>query len=225
MLPKMFRGFKFHVIDMDNTKGDSIIELNAPEDYYKLTALLRDNERFGIDAIFSRSYDQKAASVSADRLHSIAGTYTGKDDPITLVRTPGNFPAPEELVSTFTKAHFVGGDARGSHNMPLMPVPVNTAVTGPYCLPIVACVGFSLSKEGRFSDSFIDFFDNPAWDEVRGHAQRKALEMRSQGWSGAAMLPYTELEYGGFRDTVGGLLEKFVLVNGSRAKGKAKVRA
>lgn len=26
--------------------------------------------------------------------------------------------------------------------------------------------------------------------------------MRSQGWSGAAMLPYSELEYGGVRDTV-----------------------
>ena len=51
----------------------------------------------------------------------------------------------------------------------------------------------------------------PAWDEVRGRAQRKAIEMRSQGWSGAAMLPYSELEYGGFRDTVSGLLKRFRL--------------
>lgn len=35
------------------------------------------------------------------------------------------------------------------------------------------------------------------------------LAMRDQGWSGAAMLPYTELEYGGFRDTVEGLLKRF----------------
>jgi fructose 1,6-bisphosphate aldolase/phosphatase len=33
--------------------------------------------------------------------------------------------------------------------------------------------------------------------------------MRSQGWSGAAMLPYAELEYSGFRDTVSGLLKQF----------------
>ena len=49
----------------------------------------------------------------------------------------------------------------------------------------------------------------PAWDEVRRRAQRKAIEMRSQGWSGAAMLPYSELEYGGFRDTVSSLLKRF----------------
>src|SRR3546814_5521513 len=87
--------------------------------------------------------------------------------------------------------------------MPLMPVPLNTAVTGIYCLPLVSAIGFSMDRDGRFSESLVDFFDNPAWDEVRRRAQRKALEMRRQGWSGAAMLPYAELEYGGFRETVG----------------------
>ena len=38
--------------------------------------------------------------------------------------------------------------------------------------------------------------------------------MRSQGWSGPAMLPYTELEYGGFRTTVGNLEERFAYRNG-----------
>jgi fructose 1,6-bisphosphate aldolase/phosphatase len=93
--------------------------------------------------------------------------------------------------------------------MPLMPVALNTAVTGLYCLPIVSCVGFSVDRDGRFADAQIDFFDNPAWDEVRRRAQVKAMEMRNQGWSGAAMLPYSELEYGGFRDTVTGLLKRF----------------
>ncbi len=211
MLPQMIKGFRFRIIDMDNTAGDSIIELDAPEDAYRIAALLRDNERFGIDSIMSRTHGFKAAAVSAQRLHSIAGTYTGKDDPVAIVRNQGIFPAPEELVSPFAKAHFVGGDARGSHVLPLMPVPLNTSVTGLYCLPLVSCIGFSLDRDGRFSDTFIDFFDNPAWDEVRLRAQRKAIAMREQGWSGAAMLPYSELEYGGFRDTVTGLLERFEL--------------
>jgi fructose 1,6-bisphosphate aldolase/phosphatase len=211
MLPQMSLGFRFHVIDMDNTQGDSIIELNAPEDSYGLAALLRDNERFGIDAIYSRKYGEPCAAVSAQRLHSIAGKYTGKDDPVAIVRNQGIFPAPEELLSPFAKAHYVGGDARGSHVMPLMPVALNTAVTGMYCLPIVSCIGFSMDRDGRFSAEHIDFFDNPAWDEVRRRAQEKAMEMRSQGWSGAAMLPYAELEYGGFRDTVTSLLERFQL--------------
>lgn len=209
MLPQMIQGFRFDVIDMDNSEGDSILNMNAPEDYYGITALLRDNERFGIDGIFSRTYDQKSAAVSAQRLHSIAGTYTGKDDPVALIRNQGMFPAPEEILSTFTKAHYVGGDARGSHVMPLMPVPLNTPVTGPYCLPIVSATGFSLTSDGHFSDSYVDFFDNPAWEESRRLAQVKGLYMREQGWSGAAMLPYSELEYGGFRDTVEGLLERF----------------
>ncbi len=85
------------------------------------------------------------------------------------------------------------------------------AVSGLYCLPIVACVGFSLNRNGGFSSAYNDFFDNPAWDEVRLRAQQKALEMRTQGWSGPAMLPYSELEYSGFRETVGGLLDRFQL--------------
>ncbi|MDN3517839.1 fructose 1,6-bisphosphatase [Aquisalimonas lutea] len=209
MLPKMIRGFTFRIIDMERTDADYALELDAPEDAYRIAALLRDNERFAIESITSRTYSDKAVSISAQRLHSIAGEYTGKDDPVALVRNQGIFPAPEELLQPFTKAHYVGGDARGSHNMPLMPVPVNTAVTGAYCLPVVSCVGFSLSADGHFSREAADFFDNPAWDETRRKAQHKALEMRSQGWSGPAMLPYTELEYGGFRNTVEELLEQF----------------
>ena len=225
MLPPMIKGFAFHIIDMDNTAGDSIIELNAPEDAYHLAALLRDNERFGIDSVYSRTHGEKAVSISAQRLHAIAGKYTGKDDPVALIRNQGIFPAPEELISPYAKAHYIGGDARGSHVMPLMPVPLNTAVTGIYCLPLVTCTGFSLTKDGKFSDSYIDFFDNPAWDEVRRRAQQKGIEMRSQGWSGAAMLPYSELEYGGFRDTVGGLVSRFAFRDGHQAGAASQVVA
>ena len=31
MLPRLGDGFTFNIIDMDNTDGDSIISLNAPE--------------------------------------------------------------------------------------------------------------------------------------------------------------------------------------------------
>ena len=216
MLPKMIKGFTFHIIDMDHTgDSDRIIELNAPEDNYKITMLLRDNERFGIAKIISRAYGEHTVSASTDRLHSIAGKYTGKDDPVALIRTQGIFPAPEEVISPFVKAHYVGGDARGSHNMPIMPVPINTAVTGVYCLPIVACLGFSLTPDGHFSDAYVDFFDNPAWDYVRLRAQKKALEIRSQGWSGPAMLPYSELEYSGYKDTLNELLDQFKTIKRS----------
>ncbi|MFQ6026072.1 MAG: fructose 1,6-bisphosphatase [Dehalococcoidia bacterium] len=222
MLPRLTEGFTFNIIDMDNTGGDSIISLNAPEDYYKICVLLRDNERFGIDSIVSRYSGETAAAISATRLHNIAGSYTGKDDPVAVVRNQGIFPAPEELISPYAKAHYIGGDARGSHVMPLMPVPINTAVTGMYCLPLVSCIGFSISPEGKFSDSAADFFDNPAWDHVRLLAQQKGIEMRSQGWSGAAMLPYGELEYSGFRQSIGDLVDRFAFRNGHEAETKEK---
>jgi fructose 1,6-bisphosphate aldolase/phosphatase len=221
MLPKMIKGFRFRIIDMDNTGGDSILELDAPEDYYRIAILLRDNERFAIESIYSRTYDEPAVAISAQRLHNIAGTYTGKDDPVALVRNQGIFPAPEEILSPFAKAHYVGGDARGSHVMPMMPVAVNTAVTGIYCLPLVSCTGFSIDAEGCFSDSWIDFFDNVAWDQVRLKAQEKAMAMRDQGWSGAAMLPYTELEYSGFRNVVEDLLSKFAIQDGHKPAEEA----
>ena len=71
-----------------------------------------------------------------------------------------------------------------------------------------------MNGEGKFSDAFTDFFDNPAWDYVRNLAQEKGLAMRSQGWSGAAMLPHDELEYSGFRESIGDLVARFSLRNG-----------
>src|SRR3546814_13889401 len=105
----MIEGFRFHIIDMDNTDGDSILELDAPEDCYRIAALLRDNERFGIDAIQSRRFGEQAAAVSAQRLHSIAGQYTGKDAPVPIIRNQVIFPAPAEPLSPFALAHYFGG--------------------------------------------------------------------------------------------------------------------
>jgi fructose 1,6-bisphosphate aldolase/phosphatase len=43
----------------------------------------------------------------------------------------------------------------------------------------------------------MDLFAHPFWDVVRTRAADKAMEIRRQGFSGPAMLPYSELEYGG----------------------------
>jgi fructose 1,6-bisphosphate aldolase/phosphatase len=209
LLPAMKVGFRFVVIDMDHVGMDRVISLDAPDELYDLAVLLRDEHRFGIDGIYSRRYpEQRVAAVSAHRLHTIAGTYTGKDDPVALVRTQGIFPAPEEVVSPYVTAHFVAGDARGSHHMPLMPVAINTAVAGAYCLPLVACVAYSVTKEGKLSERE-DVFGNPVWDATRLKAQRKGEEMRQQGFFGAAMLPISELEYGAIRKVLADLEERF----------------
>lgn len=209
MLPQMKTGFRFTIIDMEHAGGDKVIELESPERHLDLAILLRDENRYGIQAIHSRLYpDQQVVSVSTDRLHTIAGEYKGKDDPVAVIRSQGCFPAPEELLSPYMVSHFVAGDARGSHHMPLMPVAINTAVAGPYCLPIVSCMAYSLNKEGKLSEG-VDIFGNVAWDATRLKAQRKAEEMRQQGFVGPAMLPIQELEYSAFRDSLAQLDAEF----------------
>jgi fructose 1,6-bisphosphate aldolase/phosphatase len=215
LLPKMKAGFRFTVIDMENKGADRVIELETPEEHLDLAVLLRDEFRFGIQAIHHRLYpQQQVAAVSTDRLHTIAGAYVGKDDPVAIVRTQGIFPAPEEVVSPYFAAHYVAGDARGSHHMPIMPVAINTAVAGPYCLPLCACMGYSLTSEGRLSEG-VDLFGNVVWDATRLKAQRKGEAMREQGFFGPAMLPIQELEYSAFRQSLEQLEEKFEVRDGS----------
>lgn len=211
MLPKMKKGFAFRVIDMEHAGQDRVIDLDTPEEHIDLAVLLRDENRFGIQSVHSRAYPrQRVVSISTDRLHTIAGEYKGKDDPVAIIRSQGIFPAPEELVSPYLVAHYVAGDARGSHHMPLMPVAINTPVAGPYCLPLVSCCAYSVTKEGKLSER-VDMFGNVAWDETRSLAQRKAAELRQQGFVGAAMLPIQELEYSAFKDSLASLEARFTL--------------
>jgi len=196
-----------------------VIILDAPEEHLDLAVLLRDENRFGVQAIHSRKYpDQQVVAVSTDRLHTIAGEYKGKDDPVAIVRTQGIFPAPEEIVSPYYTAHFVAGDARGSHHMPLMPAAINTPIAGPYCLPLVACMAYSVTAEGVLSEG-VDMFGNVAWDNTRLKAQQKADELRRQGFVGPAMLPIQELEYSAFRKSLADLEARFEVRERATAPG------
>ena len=212
--PKMHKGFTIQVIDMDyksdDGAGDRVIRLDVPERGWDVAALLQNIDRYAIEGIWSRyKPDEQIVSVSATRLHNIAGKYTGKDDPIAIVRTQGLFPAPEEVTEPFLINPFVTGDARGSHVMPLLPLPINSPVNGPYCHPIVSAVAGSMDAAGHFSKNLIDLFAGPAWDEARRRSQEKALEMRKQGFFGAAMAGVTEIAYTGLIDTHNALEPEF----------------
>jgi fructose 1,6-bisphosphate aldolase/phosphatase len=207
--PKMAKGFTFTIMDVNYTEGDRVVELNAPEDLYDIACLLRDNERFVVESIRSRAGGDIAAVVSTSRLHNIAGTYTGKDDPVALVRTQGIFPATGETLSPYKIGHYVAGTMRGSHNGPLMPVKLNSTISyfdGP---AVVSCGAFCV-HEGKFTE-VVDAFDHPFWDWVRNNVAQKAAEIRAQGFSGPAMLPYSELEYGGVVEKMHHLDEKFIV--------------
>jgi fructose 1,6-bisphosphate aldolase/phosphatase len=231
--PRMHKGFSLELIDMDykgdNGAGDKIIRLDVPERAWDVAALVQNIDRFAVESIWSRyKPDEQIVSVSATRLHNIAGKYTGKDDPIAIVRTQGLFPAPEEVTEPFLIAPYVTGDARGSHVMPLLPVPINTPVNGPYCHPICSGLAFSMDGEGKFSRNAVDVFEGYAWDEARRRSQEKALEMRKQGFFGAAMAGTTEIAYTGLIDTHKALEPEFHVRadtgNGAKAPTAATTR-
>lgn len=210
--PKMRKGFVFTIIDMDAAHGDRIIRLEVPERIWDVAVLLQNPDRFAIESIESRyAPEEQIVSVSATRLHNIAGKYTGKDDPVAIVRTQGIFPAPEEIIEPYMLGHFVIGDARGSHVMPIMPVAVNTAVAGPYCLPIVSCLAFSMDNDGRFTSEYVDIFGDGAWDATRLKVQQKADEWRRQGFIGPTMASHAELAYTGIVDALKSLDNEFTL--------------
>jgi fructose 1,6-bisphosphate aldolase/phosphatase len=205
--PAMKDGFKFRIMDVSYTEGDRVIELNAPEDLYDIASLLRDNQKFVIESVYSRTTGEPALAISTTRLHNIAGRYTGKDDPVMLVRTQGAFPATGEVLSPFRLGHYVAGFMRGSHTGPLMPVPQNSTISffdGP---PVVACAAYCV-QNGKLAGP-ADAFDHPFWDYIRNKVSRKAIEMREQGFSGCAMLGFDELEYTGITERLEKLDGKF----------------
>jgi len=207
--PVIKKGFKFVIMDVSFTKADKIIELVAPEEIYDIAALLRDPDRFVIESIFSRATGEQVVSVSTTRLHNIAGKYVGKDDPVMLVRAQKTFPATGEILAPYALSPYVSGFMRGSHIGPLMPVKKNSPISffdGP---PVISCLAFSL-KNGKLTEP-ADCFDQPFWDYIREKAAQKAEEIRRQGFYGAAMLPYSELEYGGIVKTLEKLEKRFII--------------
>jgi len=207
--PRMSRGFRFVIMDVNNTSGDRVIELNAPEDMYDIAALLRDPERYVVESVWSRASGEQAVAVATSRLHNIAGKYTGKDDPVLLVRVQMDFPATGEVLAPYAIGHFVAGGMRGSHQMPLMPVTLNTGISyfdGP---PIVSCAGFCV-HQGKLTEP-VDGFVQSFWDTVRDRVSNKAFEMRRQGFVGTAMLPMSELEYTGIAEKLKALDKRFVI--------------
>jgi len=207
--PNLAKGFRFTVMDVTHTGNDRIIELNAPEDLYDLAALLRGTEQYVVESIWSRATGQQAVAASTSRLHNIAGKYTGKDDPVMLVRVQMDFPATGEVLAPYAIGAFVAGGMRGSHNMPLMPVSLGSGVSyfdGP---PIVTGAAFCV-HQGKLTEP-VDVFAHPFWDEVRSRVASKAMDMRRQGFFGAAMLPMDELEYTGITSVLKKLDTRFAL--------------
>ncbi|MBI2216512.1 MAG: fructose 1,6-bisphosphatase [Candidatus Rokubacteria bacterium] len=189
----------------DLAKGlqEKVITLRAPEDLYDIEGLCRSS-RFVVARIWSRSdrgeTDQLGYVVSAERLHNIKTkkgfTYGGKDDPVLLAFAQGDWPAPGEITSPWAAAPMVAGDCRGSHNLHILPMPINSQTSywsGPIISVITLSVNIHTGRIGAISDQFA--LGTP-WDEVRREASRLAIQFRNaHGIRQPATLHEDELEY------------------------------
>jgi fructose 1,6-bisphosphate aldolase/phosphatase len=205
--PTLKKGFKFVIMDVSYTEADKVIELVTPEEIYDIAILLREPGRFVVESIFSRATGEQVVAASTTRLHNIAGKYVGKDDPVMLVRTQKDFPATGEILAPYALGYYVAGFMRGSHIGPLMPVKANSTISffdGP---PVISCLAFSM-KNGKLTGP-ADCFEHPFWEEVRKGVAKKAIEIRKQGFYGAAMLPMEELEYTGIVEELKKLEKRF----------------
>ncbi|MFB5609032.1 MAG: fructose-1,6-bisphosphate aldolase/phosphatase [Nitrosarchaeum sp.] len=210
-------GVIINVMDVEEGK---IAKLSLWEDKPTIEAALMYPGRYVVSTVTTKQGEPILAA-STDRLHNIAGTYVGKDDPICLIRTQKNFPATEEVGSVFNNPHYVAGNTRGSHNMPLMPVKLNSPASINFCIPIVQALVFSM-HDGKFTGPF-DGFSTPDWDYIREIATKKALAMRSQGFIHPATLVPSELEYAeGYRTRMDILETKMVPIEESGTKSQKK---
>ena len=187
----MHGGFAFEVHDIKESKK---ITFNAPEEIYDLLVLIGAPSRFMVKAVYHRETGNIAAVSSTQRLALIAGRYVGKDDPVCIVRSQGEFPAVGEVVEPFASPILVEGWMRGSHMGPLMPVSVKdstpTRFDGP---PRVTAAGFQLA-DGKLIGPR-DLFADKSFNLARHQANEMADMMRRHGPFEPHRLPLEEMEY------------------------------
>src|SRR5690349_5554173 len=183
------KGVRITVMDVEKGKT---AQLNMWEDKPTLEAALMYPGRYVISVVHTKD-NQPILAASTDRLHNIAGKYVGKDDPICIIRTQKDFPATEEAGAAFSNPHYVAGNTRGSHHMPLMPVKINSPASINFAIPIVSSLVFSMHN-GKLVGP-VDGFGSVDWDYIRTIAVKRAIAMRSQGFVHPATLVPSELEY------------------------------
>jgi fructose 1,6-bisphosphate aldolase/phosphatase len=162
-----------------------------------------------VKAVYHRATGEIAAASSTQRLSLLAGRYVGKDDPVCIVRSQGDFPAVGEVVEPFTLPLLVEGWMRGSHHGPLMPVSVAdstpTRFDGP---PRVTALGFQLSGGKLVGPR--DMFADKSFDNARQQALDVADYMRQHGPFEPHRLPLEEMEYTTMPEVYKKLKSRFV---------------
>jgi fructose 1,6-bisphosphate aldolase/phosphatase len=208
----MHDGFHFEVQDV---KGNRRILLDTPEQMYDLLVFIGASGRYIVRNIYCKHTEEIAAASSTERLALIAGKYVGKDDPVCVVRSQGQFPAVGEVLEPFTMPHIVEGWMRGSHYGPLMPCRTSEAhpsrFDGP---PRVIALGFQLADGQLIGPR--DMFDDPAFDEARHLCNVIADHLRRHGPFEPHRLPMEEMEYTTLPEVMAKLEGRWQALNGGK---------
>jgi len=187
----MHCGFSFEIHDVKDHKKVTFV---TPEEIYDMLVLIGAPSRYAVKSVHHRDTKEVAAVSSTQRLSLMAGRYVGKDDPVCIVRSQGNFPAVGEILEPFTMPQLVAGWMRGSHHGPLMPVAQRDAnpsrFDGP---PRVICCGFQLAEGNLVGPR--DMFDDVAFDDARRIANQAGEYLRRHGPFEPHRLPLEDMEY------------------------------
>ena len=202
----MHTGFSFELHDVKEHKKTTF---KAPEEIYDMLVFMGAPSRYAVKAVYHRDTGEVASVSSTQRLSKMAGRYVGKDDPVCIVRSQGNFPAVGEILEPFAMPALVEGWMRGSHHGPLMPVAQHQAnpsrFDGP---PRVISYGFQLANGKLIGPR--DMFDDPAFDEARRWANQAGEYMRRHGPFEPHRLPLDEMEYTTMPQVMKKLQKRFV---------------
>jgi len=194
------KGVNINIMDVEKGK---IANLSLWEDKPIIEAALMYPGRYVVDSVRTKD-GEPILDASTDRLHNIAGTYVGKDDPVGLIRAQHGLPAVGEILEAFAYPHLVAGWMRGSHNGPLMPckmtqiIPEKKIAIGPKATrfdgpPRVIALGFQLHD--GYLEGPVDLFDDPAFEYTRMIAQFVTDYIRRMGPIMPHRLPPEEMEY------------------------------
>ncbi|MGQ4912451.1 MAG: fructose-1,6-bisphosphate aldolase/phosphatase [Candidatus Thorarchaeota archaeon] len=190
--PNLHDGFRFVIQDIMK-EVPSYVEMKTPEESYDVLALLGSTGKYTIKKVY-RHDGMVTASVSTDKLSSIAGKYVGKDDPVAIIRAHSGLPAMGEVLEAFTLPHLVSGWMRGSHAGPLLPVGLRdsrcTRFDGP---PRVVGLGFQVSNGMLVGP--VDFFEDVAFDISRQRGMEIADYLRRHGPFQPHRLSDDQMEY------------------------------
>ncbi|WP_369421126.1 fructose 1,6-bisphosphatase [Coxiella-like endosymbiont] len=68
----------------------------------------------------------------------------------------------EEIIEPYSTINqIINRRARGSNNIPQLPVSINIPFISLYCYPLILSIGFSMNEERQFSKRYVEFFAKP----------------------------------------------------------------